>query len=170
MTIVARTAQHRIFAIDFFREKYTVAVERQESVLTLYECLEVVSVSYADRGAVISVTPCDPETVADTGHAWIIFIVTLFVSFEMNRLMLDVPVHPVRATSGKYIHLHRTVVATEHPGITFTERHDGTVKYTVGGRYGIAVDDRIVALAPHDFVAAGRTVLPREKIVLFHCK
>ena len=166
--VVARTAEHCIFAIDFLGEKHTVAVKRKECVFTLHECLEVVGIADADCRAMITVAPCNPETVVDTGHTGVIFVVALFVALEMNRFVLNIPMHTVGTVSGKYIHLHGTVVTTENSGISITERHYGAVEYTVGGRYGIAVDDGVVALAPHYFIAACRTVLPGEIVVLFH--
>ena len=44
MTVITWTAQHGIFAIDFFREKHAVAVERKKRILALEEFLEVKSV------------------------------------------------------------------------------------------------------------------------------
>ncbi len=164
MTVVARTTQHGIFAIDFFREKDTVAVERQESVLTLEELFEIESISYADCRTMVTVAPCDPVTVTYESDTRIILIVRVdhirVAGIESYRLMLYLPVDTILAESCKDVHLHGTVIATEHSGITVTKGNDSTIEYTVGYRYLITVDDRVMAESPHDIPATFRTSFP----------
>ena len=66
------------------------------------------------------------------------------IGLEHDRLMLNLPVDTVLAETGKDIHLHRLVVATEHTCIAITERNYSTVEDTVRCGDCIAVDNRVL--------------------------
>ena len=147
VTIVRRTAQHSVHAIDLLREEHAIAVERQERVLALEEFLEVESIADADGRTVVAIAPSDPVAVFDPSHTRVIFVVGMdevsIAALELDRFVSDVPVDAVLAESHKDVHLHRTVVATEDTGIAAIERHYRTVENAVGAWYMIASDDRI---------------------------
>ena len=76
MTIVARTAQHRIFAIDFFidlpGEKHAVSVKRKEGVFKLYKLLKVKGICHANGGAVIAIAPGNVISVLNKANSGVI--------------------------------------------------------------------------------------------------
>ena len=135
MSVVAGTAEHGVFSIDFFGEKHTVAVEGQKGILALEKFLEVKSVADTDCGAMVSVAPCNPVAVADKSDTRVVFISRVnhlgIPGLEHDRLMLDVPVHAIAAETGEDIHLYGTVIATEHTGKAVAERNYSAVEYTV---------------------------------------
>ena len=135
MSAVAGTAQERIFAIELLRQQHTVAIERQESILALEELLEIESIADADGGTVVAVAPRNPVTVFNPCHARVVFIFGLYhiriPGLEPDGFMLYFPVDAVLAETGKDIHLHRTIVTTEHTGITILKRNHRTVENAV---------------------------------------
>ena len=148
MAVVARARHHGKASVETLWEEHAVAVERQECVLALIECLEVESIAYADGRAVISVAPCDPVTVLNPCDTRVIFVFAVdhfgVARLEFYRLVGNVPVHAVLGESHINVHLHGLVVATEHSGIAVAERHDGTVENTVGDFGLITTDNRIL--------------------------
>ena len=161
---VARTRQHGITSAYLLRHQHSVAVERQKRVLALEKFLEIKCVGNADGGSVVTVAPGDPVAVLDPGHTGVILIVRLdhvgVAGLELDRLVVDLPVHAVFAEPGEYVHLHALVVAAEHSGKSVAERHHGTVEHTVGGRYGITAYNRVAARTPHRIIASFRTLFP----------
>ena len=74
MAIVARTAQHGIFSVDFLGEEHAVAVEWQKGILALIELLEIEGVGNADSRTVIAVAPSDPVAVINPCDTRVILI------------------------------------------------------------------------------------------------
>ena len=148
MAVVARAAQHGEPAVNLFREEHAVAVERQKGVLALEEIHEIERVADADRGAMVTVAPRDPVAVFDPRHARVVFIIRVdhlrIARLELDRLMVDIPMDSVLAKTGKDIHLHRTVVATEHACEAILEGHYGAVEDTIGSRYLVTANHRIL--------------------------
>ena len=50
-------------AIDLLRKKYTITIERQESILALEKLLKVKSIGNTNRRAMITITPSHPTAV-----------------------------------------------------------------------------------------------------------
>ena len=136
MAVITRTAQHGILAIEFLREEHTVTVKRQEGILTLEKLLEVKRIADADCRAVITVTPSNPIAVINLCNTRVILVIRVnhigVTGLELDWFMLDIPVNAVFTESGKDIHLHSLVVATENSGIATVERHHGTIENTIG--------------------------------------
>src|SRR5699024_278522 len=132
MPIVTGTAQHSIFAAYFLREKHPVAIERQESILTLKKFLEIKSIGNANRRPVITVTPCHPITVLNPSNTGVILIFRfnhLRISrLELYRFMADVPMNAVFTESRKDIHLYGFIVTAEHTCKSILERNDCTIE------------------------------------------
>ena len=136
MPVVTGTTQHGIFTVYLLREKHTVTVERQESILTLEELLKVESISNADGRTMITVAPGHPITIFNPRHTGVIFIFRFdhlrVAGFKLNRFVADLPIDTILTESGKYVHLHGLVVTTEHTSETISEWNDGTIENTIG--------------------------------------
>ena len=82
--------------------------------------------------------------------------------FELDGLVVDVPMDAVGAEAGEYVHLYAAVVAAEYACVAITEGYDGTIEDAVGGGDVVAADDGVVAVAPHHVGAAFGTFLPGD--------
>ena len=166
MATVAGTAQECIFAIEPLRQQYTVAIERQESILALEELLEIESIADTDGGTVVAVAPRNPVAILNPCHARVVFIFGLYhvriPGLELDWLMLYFPVDAVLAETGKNIHLHRPVVTTEHTGKSVAKRHHCTIEDTVGRRNMVTSDNGILRITPHHVRTICRTLFPRD--------
>lgn len=148
VTCVARTRKHCEIAIDLLGEEHTVAVVRQESVLKLMKCLEVLCPCDADGWTVIAIAPCNIIAVLNEANTWVVAIYPLayllVVALETKWLFVDVPVYAVLRET--YMEHHTTVgvVATEHSCKALAERNYGTVEYTVACRKQVTRNDRVL--------------------------
>ena len=135
MSVVAGTAQHCIFSVDFLWEENAVAVEGQEGILALEKLLEVECVTNAYGGAVVAVAPGYPVTVLNPGYTWVILVFRLnhfgIAGLEHNGLVLYLPIDAVFAETGKDVHLHCLVVAAEHACIAILEGYYSAVEDAV---------------------------------------
>ena len=164
MAVVARAAEHGKAAVELLRQQHTVAVEGQEGVLALVECLEVESIAYAYGGAVIAVAPGNPVAVFNPGHTRVVLIVRVN-HVGVARLELDggigyFPVYAVGREAGEDIHAYSLVVAAEHSGETVAERYHGRVENRIGYCSLVAVDNRVECVAPHHIGAAFGAFFP----------
>lgn len=152
VSVVARTAQHGVASAELLGKQHPVAVERQKGVFTLVEILEVERVGNADGRSVAAVAPRNPVAVLDPRHARVVLVLRFnhlrVARLESDRFVADIPMQAVVAESGENVHLHRAVVAAEHAGIAFAERHYGTVENTVRRRYSVTSDDGVLRVAP----------------------
>ena len=134
VTGVARTREHSEVAVDLLREQYAVTVVRQECVLELMECLEVLCPSDADSRSVVAVAPCYIVAVLDEANARVVAVYPLadllVVALEAERLLIDVPVHTVFRETYVEHHAAVGVVATEYTCEALTERNYCTVEDT----------------------------------------
>ena len=148
VTVVARAAQHCILAVYLLWKKYSVPVERQERILALEKLLEVECISNTDGRSMIAVAPCNPVTVFNPCHTGVVFVLRLnhicVAGLEYDGFMFNLPIYTVLAESGKYVHLHSLVVATEYACISILERYDSTVEDAVRCGNSIAVNDRVL--------------------------
>ena len=166
MTIVARTAQHSELPIDLAGEEYTIAVEGQESILQLVEGLEVKGVGYTDRGAMVAVAPRHVVAVLDEDHTWVVAIDPLtdllVVTFELQRLWVDVPVDGIIAEAHVQTHTAVRVITAEDTSVPFSEAYDSTVEDAVGRRQEVTWDNGVSAVAPDGILTAFGAVFPRH--------
>lgn len=150
--VVARTAQHGVASAELLGKQYPVAVERQKGIFTLVEVLEVERVGNADGRSVAAVAPRNPVAVFNPRYTRVVLVLRFnhlrIARFELDRFVVDVPMQAVVAESGENVHLHCAVVAAEHAGEAFSERHHGTVENTVRRRYSVTSDDGILRVAP----------------------
>ena len=145
---VARTAQHGKVAVDFLREKHSVAVVGKECILKLVESFEVGCPCHSNRWAMITVAPCNVIAVFDEAYAWVVTIHPLpnffIVALKTKRLFINIPVHSVFREA--YVKHHATVgvIATEHSCEAFAERNDCAIEDAVACRKQVARDDRVL--------------------------
>ena len=108
---------------------------RQECVLELVECLEVLCPSDADCWSVVAVAPCYIVAVLDEANARVVTIYPLadllVVALEAERLLVDVPVHAVLREAYVEYHAAVCVVAAEYTCEALTERNYCTVEDTI---------------------------------------
>ena len=169
MAVVARTRQHGETAVDLAGEQHAVAVEGDKGVLQLVERLEVVGPRDADRRAVVAVAPRHIILILDLGYAGIVTVNPLgdfgIGAHEFEILLADIPLDAVHRESGVDAHAAVGVVAAENARIiilAFLEGNDRRVENAVRRRKRVARDDRIGRIAPHHFLGAGGTILPRH--------
>ena len=167
MPVITGTTQHGKITINLSRKQYTIAVERQESILHLMESLEIRSPCHADSGlTLISVTPGHIVTAIHKADARVITIHPLTylgnITLELQFLRLDVPMNGILAESHMKRHTAVRIVTTEHSGITFTERHYRTIEYTIGCWKQITGNNRIRTVSPHHIFTSCGTFLPRH--------
>lgn len=110
--------------------------------------LEIECIADTDSRSVITVAPGNPVAVFYPGDTWVILVFRFYhigvSGLEFDWFVIDVPVDTVFTESRKDIHLYGFVVTTEYSGETVAERYNGTVEYTVGTRYLITSDNRIL--------------------------
>ena len=166
VAVVAGAREHGIAAANLLGEEHAVAVEGQEGVLALIEGIEVESVADTDGRAMVTVAPGNPIAVFYPRDARVVFVVGLYhlgiASLPLNGLVVDVPMNAVLAETSEDVHLHLLVVAAEYASISILEGNDCAVEDAVAARDVVATDNGVLAIAPHDVVAVGRAVLPRE--------
>ena len=167
MPVVARTAQHGITSVYLARKHHSVAIERKESILQLMESLEVLGPCHTDgRLAFVTIAPGDIITVFYEANTRVVAIHPFahfgIVALKRQRFGMDIPMNGIFTEAHVQAHAAVRVVATEHSGITVTERHHGTVENTIGSRKQIARNDGIGRVAPHHFLRTDRTVFPRH--------
>ena len=164
MSCITGSREQRVHTIDLLREQHTIPVIGKECILQLYEFLEIIGIGYADRRSMIAVTPCDIISVLQEADPRIITVFPvkdlLIRSLEMDRLILDLPVNAVPASSCKNIHTDRSAVTTEYPCKAILKRNYRTVKNTVGNLISVSSDNRIFAVAPYRHGISFRLVLP----------
>ena len=135
MSIVARSAQHGIFPVDFLWKQYAVSVEGQKGVLALEELLEIKCVSDSNSRAVVAITPGYPIAVFYPRHSWVVFIVRInhfrVSRLKLNRVVLYVPMDAIFAESCENVHLHGFVVTAEYSGKAIPKRHYCAVENAV---------------------------------------
>ena len=135
MPVVAGARKHGELAVYLLWEEHTVAVEGQEGVLALVKAFEVEGVSDTDSGTMIAIAPGNPVAVFYPSNAWVVLILRFYhlsiACLEHDRFVIDVPVDAVLAESGKDIHLHGLVVATENACETIFKGYYGTVENAV---------------------------------------
>ena len=136
VTIVAGAAQHSELPIDLAGEEHTIAVEGQESILQLVEGLEVKGVGYTDRGAVVPIAPRHIVAVFDEDHTRVVAVDPLtdllVVTFELQRLWVDVPVDGIIAEAHVQTHTAVRVITAEDTSVAFSEAYDSTVEDAIG--------------------------------------
>ena len=135
MSIITGTTQHRILAIDLLREKYTITIERQESIFALEKLLKVKSIGNTNRRAMITITPSHPITVFNPCNTRVVFIFRLnhfrVTCFKLNRFMIDIPMNSVLTKTCKDIHLYSFVITTEYACKTILKRNNSTIENTI---------------------------------------
>ena len=148
MSIITRTTQHGILAVNLLWEQHTVSVERKESILTLEEFLEIESIGYADSWSVITVTPCNPVAVFNPSDTRVVLVFRLYhisiSRLELNRFMINFPVYTILTETCKNIHLDSFVITTENSCKSIPKRNNSTIEYTVRSRNMISSDNRIL--------------------------
>ena len=135
MTVVAGARKHGELAVNLLWEEHTVAIEGQEGVFALVKALEVEGISDANGGSVITIAPGNPIAVVDPSYARVVLILRFdhlgITSFEHDRFVVDVPVNTILAETGKDIHLHGFVIATENASEAVFKRYYGTIENAV---------------------------------------
>ena len=135
MTIVAGARKHGELAVYLLWEEHAIAIEGQEGVFALVETLEVEGVGDADCRTMIAVAPCNPIAVVYPSNAWVVLILRFYhlgiACLEHDGFVIDVPVDAILTESGKDIHLHGLVVATENACKTIFKGYYGTVENAV---------------------------------------
>ena len=74
MSVITWATKHRVFTIDFLREKHSITVEWQKGILALEELFKVERVSNTDSRATIAVAPSHPIAVFYKGYARVVFV------------------------------------------------------------------------------------------------
>ena len=125
---------------------------------------EVVRVGHADGGAMVAVAPSDVVSIFYPAYAWVV-AVNKAAHFRVGadkiyRFGFDLPVDAVGAFAAVNAHLAALVVTTEDTGKTLLERNDGAIKDTVGTRYQVTRNNRILRIAPHYLGASWEFILP----------
>ena len=161
---VGWTGQHREAAVDLLGEEHAVAVVRQEGVLHLMECLEIIGPGHADGGPMIAVAPGHVVAALDFHDAGVVAIHPLRdlgdVAGELDGLRLDVPLDAVLGKARVEGHPAVLVVTAEHTGETALERDHRTVEYAVAVREQVSRNHRVGTIAPEDVLASFGPFLP----------
>jgi hypothetical protein len=87
--------------MEFAREEHPIAVEWEECILQLMECLEVECIGYSDCWPMIPITPSNIVSIFDEDYTRIIaidpFSDLLVITLKAQRLMVDIPVDSIIA-------------------------------------------------------------------------
>ena len=136
-----------------------------KGIFKLVERLKVMRIGQADRGAVIAVAPAHIIAVLNPADAWVIAILQLRhlgIALHVDRLGVQVPMDSILRSAGVNIHVPALVVTAKDACKGSLKRDDGAVKDAVGGRDGVARDDRIGGVTPDDVGRTGRAIFPRD--------
>ncbi|MOA34201.1 hypothetical protein D3C78_1555620 [compost metagenome] len=82
----------------------------------------------------VSITPRNIIFILDFADAWIVAILPLcyiFVAFELDRILINLPLKPVLTEASEYVHTYRSGVTTEYPCISLFKRNNRGIKNTV---------------------------------------
>ena len=181
MAGVGRAGEHDKIAVDFSREKNSVAVEGQEGVVQPGEGFEILSFGQTDGCAVKVGAPHDIIRVFHLDQTRVIGIawhegLAVFIH-KLNLVFVKIPVNAVLAAAKVNKRNAVRLLAAEHADKSSFIRNDGGVENARYAGDRIAVDDGVFAVAPEravGYFAAG-FVLPghffrngRENLILGH--
>ena len=132
---VTRTGEKGELAVYLPREEDSVPVVRQEGILKLVECPEVVRPGKADCRTVIAVAPGHVVLSVNLGHSRVVSVDPLadfrISALETDGLGIDVPIQSVFREAGVQGHPAVLVVTSENSGVAPFERDHGGVEYAV---------------------------------------
>src|SRR3990172_2224321 len=130
------------------------------------EFLKIESIAHANRWAVVPVAPGDHIAVFQPQAAGIVAVDKianlLIFTKETDRLGVDLPVNAVLAESPVKLHFSRGIVDAKNTGKFAFIGYDGAVKNAVRSRQGVAGDNRIFLITPHQFLTVFWAILPGD--------
>ena len=166
MTIVARTTQHSIFAINLLREEYTISIEWQKSIFTLVEGFKIEGVTYADCWTIIPITPCYPITIFYPCYTWIILVFRLYhlriSCLKSDRIRINIPIDTILTKARKNIHLYSLIITSKNTCKAILKWYNRTIKNTIRRKNVITINNRVLAISPHYILTVCRTIFPRK--------
>ena len=169
VAVVARPAEHEVFAADLARKQHAVAIERQERIFQPLEGLKIARRRDADRRTVVSAAPRDVVRPVDLAQARIVRVIgrRLRIAFDkLDRLRFDLPIDPVIAPANVQVRKPATLLEAEHADETVAVRRHRAVVNALHARHVVPADDRVGGMPPDDVAATGRPFLPGNRPLL----